>query len=111
MLMIHLPEDLERCLQGEVQSGRFASPDDAITRAIRLLRHKEQVAQSQRKPLTPDELNCQLLEAGLLSQIPPRPDPATYQEFLPIVIQGEPLSETIIRDAAEDGGGSLQPRC
>jgi len=39
-----------------------------------------------------------LLKAGLPSQIPPRLDPATYQEFSPIVIQGEPLSETIIRE-------------
>jgi len=97
-LTIHLPEDLERYLQSEVQSGHFASPDEAITEALRLLQQKKQEAQIQRKPLTPDELNRQLLEAGLLNQIPPRPDPATYQEFSPIVIQGDPLSETIIRE-------------
>ena len=79
-------------------NGRFASADDAIAEAIGLLRQKKQETQFQRKPLTPDELNQQLLEAGLLSQIPPRPDPAAYQEFSPIVIQGEPLSETIIRE-------------
>ncbi len=98
MLTIHLPEDLERYLQGEVQSGRFASPDDAVTEAIRLLRQREQEAQFPRKPLTPDELNSQLLNAGLLSQIPPRPDLATYQEFSPIVVEGEPVSETVIRE-------------
>ena len=97
-MMIHLPEDLERYVQSEVQSGRFASTDDAITEAIRLLRQKKRETQSQHKLLTLDELNQQLLEAGLLSQIPPCPDPATYQEFSPIVIQGEPLSETIIRE-------------
>jgi len=97
-MTIHLPEDLERYLQSEVQSGRFASPDEAMTEAVRLLRQKKEEAQIQRKPLTPDELNRQLLEAGLLSQIPPRPDPATYQEFAPIIIDGEPLSETIIRE-------------
>jgi len=97
-MIIHLPEDLERYVQSEVLSGRFASPDEAITEALRLLRQKKQEAICQRKPLTPDELNRQLVEAGLLSQIPPRPDPATYQEFSPIVIQGEPLSETIIRE-------------
>jgi hypothetical protein len=43
-------------------------------------------------------LNRQLLEAGLISQIPTQLDPATYREFSPIVIQGEPLSETIIRE-------------
>jgi len=98
-MTIHLPEDLERYIQSEVQGGRFASPDEAITEALHLLlRQKELEAASRRQPLTPDELNRQLLEAGLLSQIPPRPDPATYQKFSPIVIQGEPLSETIIRE-------------
>ncbi len=81
-----------------MQSGRFASADDAIAEAVGLLRQRTQETRFQRKPLTPDELNRQLLEAGLLSQIPPRPDPATFQEFSPIVIQGEPLSETIIRE-------------
>ncbi len=98
MITIHLPEDLEHYVRSEVQSGRFASADDAIAEAIGLLQQKKQETQFQRKPLTPEELNRQLLEAGLLSQIPPRPDPATYQEFSPIVIQGEPLSETIIRE-------------
>jgi putative addiction module CopG family antidote len=95
---IHLSEDLERYLQSEVRSGRFASPDEAITEALHLLRQKKQEAQLQGKPLTPDEVNRQLREAGLLSEIPARLDPATYQEFPPIVIQGEPLSETIIRE-------------
>ena len=95
-MIIHLPEDLERYLQSEVQSGRFASPDEAISEALRLLRQKNQ--ETQPHPLALDEPNRQLLEAGLLSQIPPRPNPATYREFQPIVIQGEPLSETIIRD-------------
>jgi putative addiction module CopG family antidote len=97
-MTIRLPEDLERYIQGEMQSGRYASPDDVITEAIRLLRQKEQEEHSQAKPITPDELNRQLLEAGLLSQLPSRPDSASYQEFAPIVIQGEPLSETIIRE-------------
>ena len=70
-MTIHLPEDLERYIQSEVGSGRFASPDDAITEAIRLLRREKQEAQSQGKSLTPDELNRQLVAAGLLSQILP----------------------------------------
>jgi putative addiction module CopG family antidote len=97
-MTIHLPEDLERYLRSEVQSGRFASPDEAITEALRLLRLRKQETQAQSNSVTPDELNRQLLEAGLLSQIPSRPDPATYREFAPIVIEGEPLSETIIRE-------------
>jgi putative addiction module CopG family antidote len=97
-MTIHLPEDLERYLHSELQSGRFASRDEAISEAVRLLRQKHQEPQHQRKPLTPDEVNRQLLEAGLLSEIPSRPNPASYREFPPIVIQGEPLSETIVRE-------------
>jgi len=40
-MTIHLPEDLERFVQEKVQSGRFASEDDAISEAVRLLRLAE----------------------------------------------------------------------
>ena len=40
-MTIHLPEDLERFVQAKVQSGRFASENDAITEAVRLLRSAE----------------------------------------------------------------------
>ena len=36
-MTIHLPNDLESRLQAEVQSGRFASVDDAMAEAARLL--------------------------------------------------------------------------
>jgi putative addiction module CopG family antidote len=98
MMTINLPEDLQQYIQTEVQSGRFSSPDEAISEAVRLHRQKKQEAHSPTKALTPDELNRQLLEVGLLSNIPARPDPADYQEFSPIAVKGEPLSETIIRE-------------
>jgi putative addiction module CopG family antidote len=98
MLTIHLPDDLERYLKAEVQGGRFASADEAIAEALHLLRQEARGGQPQREPLPADEVNQQLLEAGLLSRIPTRPDPETYQEFSPIAVQGEPLSETIIRE-------------
>jgi Arc/MetJ-type ribon-helix-helix transcriptional regulator len=34
-MTIHLPEDLERSIRAEVQSGHFASVDDAIAEAWR----------------------------------------------------------------------------
>jgi Arc/MetJ-type ribon-helix-helix transcriptional regulator len=37
-MTIHLPEDLERYVHATVLSGRFASEQDAITEAVRLLR-------------------------------------------------------------------------
>jgi len=95
-MTIHLPEDLETYVRGEVQKGRFASSDEAITEAVRLLRQKK--LEAERTAATPDEINRQLLEAGLLSHIPIRPDPVTYREFSPIAIEGEPISETIIRE-------------
>ncbi|AGA24818.1 ribbon-helix-helix domain-containing protein [Singulisphaera acidiphila] len=36
-MTIHLPENLERSILAEVHSGHFASVDDAIAEAVRLL--------------------------------------------------------------------------
>jgi putative addiction module CopG family antidote len=93
---IHLSEDLENHVQGEVRKGRFASSDEAIAEAVRLLRQKK--LEAEHSAATPDEINQRLLEGGLLSHIPARPDPATYREFAPIVVASEPISETIIRE-------------
>ena len=41
-MTIHLPEDLERYVQMQVRSGRFASEDGAIGEAVRLLRQQEE---------------------------------------------------------------------
>ncbi len=38
-MTIHLPNDLETSIQAAVQSGRFASVDDAMAEAARLLLH------------------------------------------------------------------------
>ena len=95
-MTIHLPEDLEEYIQGQVQRGRFASSNEAITEAVRLLRQKTQEAEG--RAATPDEINQRPLEAGLLTRLPTRPEPATYREFAPISIGGEPISETIIRE-------------
>jgi hypothetical protein len=49
-------------------------------------------------PLAPEELNQRLLASGLVTRLP---DPATDiddDDVPPIVIEGEPLSETIIRE-------------
>ena len=39
-MTIHLPDDLERFLRAEVHSGHFASEEDAIVEAVRLLRRQ-----------------------------------------------------------------------
>jgi hypothetical protein len=49
----------------------------------------------------PDELALLLLKEGVISEIPPPPteeDIIRHKNWKPIEIQGEPLSETIIRE-------------
>jgi Arc/MetJ-type ribon-helix-helix transcriptional regulator len=43
-MTINLPEDLERFLRAEVHSGHFASEEDAVAEAVRLL--KRQLSQA-----------------------------------------------------------------
>ena len=39
-MTINLPDDLERFIQAEIHCGHFASEEDAIAEAVRLLRHQ-----------------------------------------------------------------------
>ena len=43
----HLPADLEQFVKAKVQSGRFASSDEAITEAVRLLRQREEAEEAR----------------------------------------------------------------
>jgi putative addiction module CopG family antidote len=42
-----LPADLEPFVQAKVRSGRFASSDEAITAAVRLLRRQEEAEEAR----------------------------------------------------------------
>ena len=109
-MTIKLPSELERDIRAEVLSGHFASVDDAMAEAVRLLllhRGQGQAGanrSSDERTLTEDERADQeaqhrLFAAGLLSEIkPPIRDLAPYQHRQAIPIKGEPLSETVIRD-------------
>jgi hypothetical protein len=49
--------------------------------------------------LADQEAQPRLFEAALLSEIkPPRRVSTGTEQFIPIVIEGEPLSETVIRE-------------
>lgn len=43
----HLPADLEQFVQAKVRSGRFSSPEEAITAAVRLLRRQEEAEEAR----------------------------------------------------------------
>jgi Arc/MetJ-type ribon-helix-helix transcriptional regulator len=117
---IQLPKDVERDIRAEVDRGHFASVDDALVKAWQSFRRHEPAPAKPKaaakprkkpkrvkaapagpkKPLTRDELDQYLLSIGLMTQLP---DPSQDlddddPEDEPIVIEGEPLSETIIRE-------------
>jgi len=96
-MTIHLPRDLENNILAAVHSGRFASVDDAMAEAVRLL--LRQPPAFAKKPLTEQELEQNLIESGFLASVPPPRDAATLAwSFDPVKIEGEPLSETVIRE-------------
>lgn len=56
-MTIHLPPDLETNILAAVHNGRYASLDDAMTEAARLLIRqmtKEEPAPTSRQPYRPD---------------------------------------------------------
>jgi putative addiction module CopG family antidote len=101
-MTIHLPEHLERYVHDQVVAGRFRSEDDVILDALE--RHR----QTQQPPAAPanrrdepssQEMQRRLFEAGLISAIkPPITDLTPYQNRQAIPVQGEPLSEAVIRE-------------
>ena len=99
-MTIHLPEELERFVRNEVATGHFASEDDAISEAVRLLLQRRQSTPRSSKPLTEQEFEQRLRDSGLLASTPPHAPPSTSNRpaFKPISITGVPLSETVIHE-------------
>jgi Arc/MetJ-type ribon-helix-helix transcriptional regulator len=93
MLTVHLKEDLEKILREEVDSGRFASIDEAIDLALRRLLQPP----PPKGPLTEEQLLQYMYEVGKITQLPDRSADLDDDDD-PIEIEGEPLSETIIRE-------------
>ena len=59
----------------------------------------QEVQPSPQKPLTEEEFEQHLVEIGLMMPCRRLCDPARLQlAFQPVVIEGEPLSDTIIRE-------------
>lgn len=113
---IHLSSDLEQFVHDAVRAGRYASDDDVIRDALNRLkqtmtdvaqtpakktkRAKAKTAPAPQEPLSIDELHRQMMARGLITRLP---NPALDlddddPDDQPIAIEGEPLSETIIRE-------------
>ena len=93
-MTIQLPPDLENSVCSLVQRGQFVSVDDAMAEAARLLLRQ----QPPKKPLTRVEFDQQLLAMGLMSQLPETDADFDDPDDEPIEIEGEPISETVIRE-------------
>jgi Arc/MetJ-type ribon-helix-helix transcriptional regulator len=100
-MTIDLPKDLQRFVHDAVRSGHYAREDDVIRDALtRLKQALPKVTQPKKKPLTVAEIHQQMLARGLITRLP---DPAQDiddddPDDLPVPIEGEPMSETIIRE-------------
>jgi Arc/MetJ-type ribon-helix-helix transcriptional regulator len=111
-MTIHLSKDLEQIVHNAVLAGLYAREDDVIRDALTRLEQtlpkpartsgkptKRPEARPQKKaPLTADELNARLLASGLVTRLPNPSEDIDDDDDPPIVIEGEPLSETIIRE-------------
>jgi Arc/MetJ-type ribon-helix-helix transcriptional regulator len=97
-MTIHLPNELESSIRAEVAMGHFASVDDAMAEAARLLLQQRRQEVAATRPLTEAEFKQQLLKSGLMTSLPIPSDPADRPPFQPVMLEGEPLSEMIIRE-------------
>ena len=106
-MTVNLPDDLITSIRAEVLSGHFASEEEMIAAAVRdyLRRRRGQDSQSVNSPgeigaeSSAQELQHRLCEAGVLGEVkPPISDLSSYRNRRAAPIQGEPLSETVLRE-------------
>jgi hypothetical protein len=86
---------LRQQLDEQLAQAKMSTPPASAKKA-----KPPKAAAAKKKPLTRDEFNRRLMVAGLITRLP---DPALDiddddPEDQPIAIEGEPLSETIIRE-------------
>jgi hypothetical protein len=94
-----LPPEQMRQLRQQLDR-QLAEPRKPLASPSGKTAKRPKAAQAPKKPLTADEFNQRLLASGRLASLP---DPALDiddddPDDQPIVIKGEPLSETILRE-------------
>jgi Arc/MetJ-type ribon-helix-helix transcriptional regulator len=108
-MTIHLSKDLEQIVHDAVRAGLYAREDDVIRDALtRLKQSLAEAAQTPgksarpappgKKPLTEAEVLQQMMDSGLITQLPDTAADYDDPDDQPITIEGEPLSETVIRE-------------
>jgi Arc/MetJ-type ribon-helix-helix transcriptional regulator len=107
-MTIHLPDDLAESVRVEVRRGQFASEDEVVAAAVRDYlgrRHGPVLPAGAAAPapageeLSAEELQRRLCAAGVIGEIkPPITDLTPYTHRQAVPVQGEPLSETVLRE-------------
>ncbi len=103
-MTIHLPDDLANSIRAAVVRGHFGREQDVVEAAVRYYLTRMDAAYPQSATqgtdeLSPQEVQRRLYEAGVISEIkPPITDLTPYQNRRAIPIEGEPISETVIRE-------------
>jgi Arc/MetJ-type ribon-helix-helix transcriptional regulator len=114
-MTIRLSKDLEQFVHDAVRAGLYDREDDVIRDALTRLKQampeattpparsakrvKAKAAPAQpKKPLTVAELHQKLLAEGRISRLPDTTADFDDPDDQPITIDGEPLSETVIRE-------------
>jgi putative addiction module CopG family antidote len=98
---VNISDTWEPFIRSQVQAGRFASQGEVLDEALHLLKQRDQGQTAEppaRKALTEEELEQELIESGFLGSVPPRDSAPPPWNFKPVKIEGEPLSETVIRE-------------
>ncbi len=104
-MTIHLSRELEKFVHDAVRDGHYAREDEVIRDALLRLKQtmpgkktKRALPAQQKQPLTRAEFDQRLLDLGLISQLPDTAADFDDPDDEPIAIEGEPLSETVIRE-------------
>jgi hypothetical protein len=100
---VQLCHDLERLVTAQIQSGRYAREEDVLRDVRAWLRERdpdEVVDQSTaRRPMSDEEFRQHLLRTGRVSQLPAADREGQLQDaWEPIRVEGEPVSQTILRE-------------
>src|SRR5215212_6949714 len=111
-MTIRLTKDLEQFVHDAVRSGLYAREDDVIRDALLRLKQampkdaampaqktkRAKRSKAKQQPLSLEELHRQMLASGLITRLPDTAADFDDPDDEPILIEGEPLSETIIRE-------------
>lgn len=94
-MTIDLPQAVEQSIRAAVRAGQFESPDQAVAAAWQAFERSSQVKRVL-PPISNEEL-IRRLSTGELPGLFPGFNP-DEEDDEPITIEGEPLSETVVRE-------------